>query len=41
MPVRTKITAMLKRCVWVMVSISAKDFENCIAAVLASGFAPR
>src|SRR5206468_12397954 len=36
-PVSTKITAMERRWVWVIVSISANDLGNCIAACVASG----
>src|SRR3954468_13101610 len=41
-PLKTKIAAILKRWVWVMLSISAKDLENCIAdSVVTSGSEPR
>src|SRR5215210_8043137 len=40
-PLKTKIAAMLNRWVCVMLSISAKDLENCIADSVASGSEPR
>src|SRR5215211_7467250 len=40
-PLKTKIAAMLKRWVCVMLSISANDFENCIADSVAFGSEPR
>ena len=42
-PVSVKITAMLSRCVCVIVNISEKDLENCRAAPggAASGSTPR
>ena len=40
-PVSKKITAMERRCVCVIVSISASDLGNCIAPSVTRGSVPR